>query len=105
MDIVKSAEIKSVKVARKIIDAQTERIWALENCLADLSRACEIAQYSQQYHLTESFRQAADDMLADRLTVSEPEDQSMKINIITGELDSELNRQITERAKIAAGIE
>lgn len=105
MQIINSKEVKGVKQAREIIDSQQQRIWQLEQVLDDLARACEIAQYSQQYHLTESFREAACTALEDRLTLPETEQTPLKVQIVTGELNEELNRQISEKAKKAAGID
>lgn len=103
MQIIDSEQIKRVKQAREIIDTQQKRIWQLEQTLDDLARACEIAQYSQQYNLTETFREAANDMLQDRLVAPEVEQGTPKFKIITGEIDEELNRQLSSKAKMAAG--
>jgi hypothetical protein len=104
MQVIDSKEIKRLKDAREIVDAQQQRIWHLELALDDLARACEIAQYSQQYNLTETFRAAANELLEDRLTVPEQENTPLKIQIVTGDLDEDLNRQILDKAKIAADI-
>jgi hypothetical protein len=104
MQVIDSKEIKGVKKAREIVDAQQRRIWQLELALDDLARACEIAQYSQQYNLTETFREAANALLEDRLTVPEQEQTPLKVQIITGEINDDVNRQIQEKAKTAAGV-
>jgi hypothetical protein len=103
MQIIDSEQIKRVKQAREIIDTQQKRIWQLEQTLDDLARACEIAQYSQQYNLTETFRDTANDMLQDRLVAPEVEQGAPKFKIITGEIDEELNHQLSNKAKVAAG--
>jgi hypothetical protein len=103
MQIIDSDQIKRVKQAREVIDAQQKRIWQLEQTLDDLARACEIAQYSQQYNLTETFREAANDMLQDRLVAPEVEQGTPKFKIITGEIDEDLNRQLSNKAKVTAG--
>lgn len=105
MQVIDPKEIKGVKKARDIVDAQQRRIWQLEMALDDLARACEIAQYSQQYNLTETFRQAANELLEDRLVVPEEENKPLKIQIVTGELSDDLNQQISAKAKTAAGID
>jgi hypothetical protein len=105
MQVIDSKEIKRLKNAREIVDNQQRRIWQLEMALDDLARACEIAQYSQQYHLTDAFRQAAAELLEDRLTIPEEENKTMKIQIVTGELNDDINQQITEKAKKAAGVD
>jgi len=104
MQVIDSKEIKGVKKAREIVDTQQRRIWQLEQALDDLARACEIAQYSQQYNLTETFRDTANELLQDRLTVPEQEQGPMKIQIVTGELSDDINQQIAEKAKQAAGV-
>jgi len=103
MQIIDSEQIKRVKQAREIIDTQQKRIWQLEQTLDDLARACEIAQYSQQYNLTETFRDAANGMLQDRLVAPEVEQGTPKFKIITGEIDEELNSQLSNKAKVVAG--
>lgn len=67
MDAIKSAEVKTIKSARPIIDELQVRLMRAEDLLQDLSRAVEIAQYSGQYNLVEGFRQAAEEHLQDRL--------------------------------------
>jgi hypothetical protein len=104
MQVIDSKEIKGVKKAREIVDAQQRRIWQLEIALDDLARACEIAQYSQQYNLTETFREAANELLEDRLVVPEEENKPLKIQIVTGEISDDINNQISEKAKQAAGV-
>lgn len=107
MDTINTKELRKITEARKIIDNFQERIWRLENTLDDLSRACEIAQYSQQYSITEVYREEAENLLKDRLVMPElPESTSdnLNIRILTGSMDKELQDAITEKAKKAAGV-
>jgi hypothetical protein len=105
MQVINSKEIKRLAKARDIIDDNQRRIWRLEQALDDLARACEIAMYSQQYSVTDVYRQEAEKLLEDRLTLPEGEQSPLKIQIVTGEIDAELQKQITEKSKIAAGVD
>ncbi len=107
MEIIDSKEIKKIKDARKLIDDQQQRIWKLEHALADLARAAEIAQYSQQYNVVETYRVEAEELLQDRLTVPEPtaDQDSMKIRIYEGseDFDQKIKDHVTKKANQAAG--
>lgn len=105
MEIIDTKKLRKVTEARAIIDNQQRRIWQLEQTLDDLARACEIAQYSQQYSITEIYRQASEEMLKDRITVPDQEQGPLKINIIEGSIDQSMHDQITAKAKVAAGID
>jgi cell fate (sporulation/competence/biofilm development) regulator YmcA (YheA/YmcA/DUF963 family) len=67
MEMIYSQKVKTIKLARPIIDDLQERLLRAEDLLQDLSRAVEIAQYSGQYQLVDSFRQSAETHLQDRL--------------------------------------
>lgn len=107
MDIINSQEIKKIKEARKIIDSQQQRIWKLENTLADLARATEIAQYSQQYNVVETYRIEAEEILEDRLTIPEADQNQdpLKIRIYENgdDINQKINEHVTKKAQQAAG--
>jgi hypothetical protein len=85
------------------IDTYQNRILQLERTLDDLARSCEIAQYSQQYSITEVYRQEAEELLKDRLTLPETENGELKIQIVTGELNADdIANQITPSVPAAA---
>lgn len=105
MQVIDSKEIKRLAKARDIIDDNQRRIWVLERALDDLARACEIAIYSQQYSVTDVYREEATKLLEDRLVIPEGEQAPIKIQIVTGEVDADLQKQISDKAKIAAGVD
>lgn len=47
------------------------RLLKVENCLDDIARAAEIAQYTKQYNVTDAFTRDAEELLRDRLTLPE----------------------------------
>ena len=104
--IIDPAQIKASKKIKDIVATQQQRIFHLEKMLDDLSRSCEIAQYSGQYSITETFRTEAEEMLRDRITLPEAEqpEGGLKVQIVTGQVDAKINKQITEKAKVAAGV-
>ena len=70
------------KAARQLaLDLQV-RMLDLENCLDDLMRAVEIAQYTKQYTVTEVFVRQATDLLNDRLTIPEIKQGDNKFTIV-----------------------
>lgn len=108
MELINTKELRKVTEARKIIDNQQKRIWDLERALDDIARATEIAQYSGQYNVVETYRTEAEELLKDRIVIPEEEQQEMKLRIVTGEVSKDtndaLNNAITEKSKIAAGV-
>lgn len=106
MDLIDSKEIKKIKEARAKIDQQQDRIWKLEHALADLARASEIAQYSQQYNVVETYRTEAEELLQDRLTVPDPDQTQdpLKIRIYEGgkDMNQKIHDHVTKKAKQAA---
>ena len=82
MELIDPAKLKRVTEARKIVADLQVRLLAREQALDDLARAVEIAQFSGQYQLVESFRNTANEQLEDRLvvpTVGENEDLKIRI--------------------------
>ena len=106
MELIDPSELKASKKIKTIIADQQQRIFRLEQMLDDLCRSCEIAQYSQQYTITETYRTEAEELLRDRIVLPEiaPTEGGMKLQIVTGEVSDDINKQITEKAKAAAGI-
>jgi hypothetical protein len=107
MDLIDSKEIKKIKEARAKIDQQQDRIWKLEHALADLARASEIAQYSQQYNVVETYRVEAEELLQDRLTVPEStaDQDPLKIRIYEGgeDMNQKIHDHVTKKSGQAAG--
>lgn len=87
------------KVARQLaLDLQV-RMLKLENCLDDLMRSVEIAQYTKQYTATEVFVRDAEELLKERLVLPELNTGDMKFKLIEGELSQETIDQIKSNAK------
>jgi hypothetical protein len=101
-DIIDPSELKASKKIKGIIATQQQRIFKLEQMLDDLCRSCEIAQYSQQYTITETYRTEAEEMLRDRIVLPEiaPTEGGMKLQIVTGEVSEETNKQIAASVKV-----
>ena len=85
-----------------MIDDQQFRIFKLEQMLDDLCRSCEIAQYSQQYTITEIYRTEAEELLRDRIVLPEiaPTEGGMKLQIVTGQISDKTNKQIAASVKV-----
>lgn len=81
MEAVDTKELKP-KAARELAGKLQARCFQLENALDDLMRAVEIAQYTKQYTATEVFVRAAEDMLADRITIPEITQGGTKFTIV-----------------------
>ena len=101
-DIIDPNELKTSKKIKTIVAAQQQRIFRLEQMLDDLCRSCEIAQYSQQYTITETYRTEAEELLRDRIVLPEiaPTEGGMKLQIVTGEINEETNKQIAASVKV-----
>ena len=101
-DIIDPNELKTSKKIKGIIATQQQRIFKLEQMLDDLCRSCEIAQYSQQYTITETYRTEAEELLRDRIVLPEiaPTEGGMKLQIVTGEVSEETNKQIAASVKV-----
>ena len=70
------------KAARQLaLDLQV-RMLDLENCLDDLMRAVEIAQYTKQYNVTEVFVRDAEALLKDCIVVPEHDQSNNKFTIV-----------------------
>lgn len=82
MQVTDPAEVKKIKEARTLITELQKRLWQTEQALDDLSRATEIAQYSKNYDVVGSFRDAAEDLLKDRLSLPEHDLSDYKVTIV-----------------------
>lgn len=65
------------------LDAAIARIMALEMSLDDLARASDIARYSGQFEVLDSFIASANEILETKIGVKEQEPTEMKITIIS----------------------
>ena len=82
MEIINPASVKKITEARKIIADLQVRLLSREQVLDDLARAVEIAEITKQFQLVTSFRQAAEDILKDRISAPAADDTTeMKIRI------------------------
>jgi hypothetical protein len=82
MEVIDPAKVKKIKEARELITTLQRQLWQTEQALDDLSRATEIAQYSRQYDVVESFRNAAEEILQGRLTLPDHDMSDYKITIV-----------------------
>jgi len=88
------------KAARELALELQLRMLKLENCLDDLMRSVEIAQYTKQYDVTEVFVRDAEALLKDRLVVPEIEQGNAKYTIVEGELSKDTVEKIKANAKV-----
>jgi hypothetical protein len=88
------------KAARELALELQLRILKLENCLDDLSRSLEIAQYTKQYQVTETFVRDAEVLLKDRLVIPEADQSNTKFTLVEGELSQDTIDQIKSSAKV-----
>jgi hypothetical protein len=75
------------------------RMLKLENCLDDLSRSVEIAQYTKQYQVTEVFVRDAEQLLQDRLVLPELKQGETKFTLIEGEVNDDTKQAIQDQAR------
>jgi len=85
------------KAVRELALQLQIRLLKVENCLEDISRAAEIAQFTRQYDVTNAFTRDAEELLKDRLSLPEIEQGDAKFKIIEGELSQELIDQIKSK--------
>jgi hypothetical protein len=88
------------KAARELALELQLRILKLENCLDDLSRSMEIAQFTKQYQVTETFVRDAEELLKDRLVLPETDQSNTKFTLVEGELSQDTIDQIKSSAKV-----
>jgi len=87
------------KAARELALKLQMRILKLENCLDDLSRSVEIAQFTHQYNVTETFVRDAETLLEDRLVLPEIDQSNKKFTLIEGDNSKETIEEIRANAK------
>lgn len=88
MEFQNPADLKPKAARQLALDLQI-RMLKLENCLDDLMRSVEIAQYTKQYQATEVFVRDAEDLLKERLVLPEIKQGDTKFTMIEGELSQE----------------
>lgn len=88
MELVDPKTLKP-KQARELVLKLQQRIYRLENCLDDLSRSVEIAQFTKQYNVTEAFVRDAESLLEDRIVIPEINQKDQKFTLVEGELSQE----------------
>lgn len=88
MELVDPKTLKP-KQARELVLKLQQRIYRLENCLDDLSRSVEIAQFTKQYNVTEAFVRDAESLLEDRIVIPEINQKDQKFTLVEGELTQE----------------
>ena len=82
--------------APETLEAAIERLMEAEMRLEDLARACEIASITRQMEIIDAFKTAADDYLQTKITHNQPETGDIKLNVVTGTLDtSTFNKETT----------
>lgn len=68
------------------LDSAITRIMEVEMRLEDLARACEIAEFSNNYQMLRGFREIAEESLVNKITIDRPiPEEKMKITIITNQ--------------------
>jgi hypothetical protein len=98
MEFQDPTKMKPKAVRQLALDLQL-RLLKVENCLDDISRAAEIAQFTRQYDVTNAFCNDANELLKDRLTLPEIEQGNTKYKIVEGEINQEMLDQIKSNAK------
>ena len=88
MEFVNPKDLKP-KAARELALKLQLRMLKLEHCLDDLSRSLEIAQFTKQYQVTETFVRDAEALLEDRLVVPERDQSDTKFTLIEGDIDQD----------------
>ena len=85
------------KAVRELALELQLRIIKLENCLDDLSRSVEIAQYTRQYNVTEVFVRDAQDLLVDRVIMPEIAQTDKRFTLVEGELTADTIKSIKDK--------
>ena len=71
--------------APETLEDAIERLLKVEMLLEDLSRAVEIASITRQLDMLDSFKQTADDYLAGKVQIVQPDMGEFKVTVITDE--------------------
>jgi hypothetical protein len=88
MELVNPKNLKP-KQARELVLKLQQRCFQLENCLDDLSRSVEIAQFTRQYDVTNVFVTDAEKLLEDRIVIPEINQKDQKFTLIEGDLSQD----------------
>lgn len=88
MEFQDPTKLKPKAARQMVLDLQL-RMLKLENCLDDIARAAEIAQYTKQYDVTNAFCNDAAELLKDRIVLPEINQADQKYTIIEGEISDE----------------
>lgn len=82
MKLIDPATVTELEAAQTTIAELQVRLLAREQCLDDIARAVEIAEITKQFQLVTSFREAAEEMLKERIEIeSEGDNQDLKVRI------------------------
>ena len=81
MEFKNPKDLKPKEARQLALDLQV-RMLDIENCLDDLMRAVEIAQYTKQFNVTEVFIRDAEALLKDRIVVPEHDQSNNKFTIV-----------------------
>lgn len=71
MELIDPKSVTKIKAARELILDFQRRLFKCEQALDDLARSAEIADITKQTHLMQTFVEAAQVCLEDRLTMPE----------------------------------
>jgi aminoglycoside/choline kinase family phosphotransferase len=83
MEIINPKSVTKIKAARELILDLQKRLFRCEQALDDLARSAEIADITKQTQLMQSFVDAAQVCLEDRLTMPEVSQEDLdRPNII-----------------------
>lgn len=66
-----------------------DRIMRLETALDDLARAVEIAVLSRQFDLVDGFKDRANDLLVNKITIDQPSNSEFKLTVIDSKKSKE----------------
>jgi uncharacterized protein (DUF1778 family) len=86
VEFVNPKELKPKAAREKVLELQL-RIHRLENCLDDIARAAEIAQFTRQYDVTNAFCNDAQELLKDRLVLPEIKQGETKFTLVESSED------------------
>ena len=100
MDFIDPKELKPKAARQMVLDLQL-RLLKVENCLDDIARAAEIAQFTRQYDVTNAFCNDAEELLKDRIVLPEIEQGDTKVRIIEGTVSEETKAQIKAKKQQA----
>lgn len=83
MELINSSAITTLEEAQIAINGLQSRLLRTEQALEDLARSLELAAATGQLYLTDSFRQAAEELLKDKIQVpAEGENEDFKVVVI-----------------------